>query len=350
MKKATKILSFAVILLSFITVSAQNTATTSGNWDDCATWGNPSSIIQNITDTKTINNGITVAQNTAWSTNNIIFIGNGAVTFASSTNAVDFVTDLGDDKTCANPIISTLTCSSGTTTGALTSNVAASGVSRTVSYSGGNGSIYPAGSPIASTGVTGLVATLRAGTLTTSTGSLIFDITGTPSTFGTASFTINFAGKSCSFSIGVAAVIIFDQNDSNCTFNAANGWAFTGNWTGRTGFEGGPGSCWIQGDAVNNSSVGTGMAYKTFATTIGRKYTVTIGGFQNGIVNVYDIATVYAGSATSGTALGTVNITATTTYTITFVATATSSTIKFVEAGSSSYNSDIYVTSVKVSS
>jgi hypothetical protein len=36
-------------------ISAQNTASTSGNWDNCTTWGNPASIIQNITDTKTIN-------------------------------------------------------------------------------------------------------------------------------------------------------------------------------------------------------------------------------------------------------------------------------------------------------
>ena len=63
----------------------------------------------------------------------------------------------------------------------------------TVHYTGGGvGGSYPAGKPIASTGVEGLTARLRAGTISSASGDLIFDVTGTPSSDGYASFDIRF--------------------------------------------------------------------------------------------------------------------------------------------------------------
>lgn len=71
----------------------------------------------------------------------------------------------------------------------------------TVPYTGGNGTGYSAGTSIASTGVTGLTATLQAGTLATGDGNLTYNITGTASTRGFASFAISFGGQSCTMVI-----------------------------------------------------------------------------------------------------------------------------------------------------
>mgnify|MGYP003602465529 FL=1 len=68
---------------------------------------------------------------------------------------------------------------------------------------------YSAGTPIVSTGVTGLTATLNAGTLATGAGNFIFTITGTPDPFvsaattATATFPFTFDGKSCSFTVTI---------------------------------------------------------------------------------------------------------------------------------------------------
>lgn len=73
-----------------------------------------------------------------------------------------------------------------------------------IPYSGGNGGSYPAGSPILSTGITGLTATLQYGDLEYGVGQLIYSITGTPSDSSpnTAEFAIDFFGQSCSATVG----------------------------------------------------------------------------------------------------------------------------------------------------
>lgn len=98
--------------------------------------------------------------------------------------------------------ITGLDCSSATSSGNVTVGLPAS-VTTDVPYTGGNGIAYPTGSPIASTGVTGLTATLQAGTLATGAGNFTYDITGTPASTGTASFAIDFDGQSCSLDITV---------------------------------------------------------------------------------------------------------------------------------------------------
>jgi len=75
----------------------------------------------------------------------------------------------------------------------------------TVPYTGGNGAAYDAGEAVASTGVTGLTATLAGGTLATGAGSAVFTLTGTPATEGTAVFEISVGGRSCSLSLPVKA-------------------------------------------------------------------------------------------------------------------------------------------------
>ncbi|CAA7387596.1 FISUMP domain-containing protein [Chryseobacterium fistulae] len=96
-----------------------------------------------------------------------------------------------------NPIVTALNCSGATVTGTLTQGAAASGVSVQVPYTGGNGEAYSAGTAIPSTGVTGLTATLQAGTLANGNGTLTYTISGTPATSGTAHFAISFGGQSC---------------------------------------------------------------------------------------------------------------------------------------------------------
>ena len=106
--------------------------------------------------------------------------------------------------------ITTLNCAGATTTGTLTSGTAASGVSSSVPYTGGNGGSYAA-QTVTSTGVTGLTATLAAGNFATGAGTLTYNITGTPSGAGTASFAINIGGRSCTLTRTVAAAIMFSK-------------------------------------------------------------------------------------------------------------------------------------------
>jgi hypothetical protein len=92
--------------------------------------------------------------------------------------------------------ITTLSCGTATNTGTLIAGTAASGVSSAVPYTGGNGGTHN-GQTVTSTGVTGLTATLAAGTFAIGAGNLLFSITGTPSTSGTVSFALNIGGQTC---------------------------------------------------------------------------------------------------------------------------------------------------------
>jgi hypothetical protein len=75
-----------------------------------------------------------------------------------------------------------------------------------VPYTGGNsGGYYPV--EILSSGVTGLKATLKVGLdgvdFISNSGNIVYNITGTPSSKGTASFAITFGGQSCTISTAV---------------------------------------------------------------------------------------------------------------------------------------------------
>ena len=95
--------------------------------------------------------------------------------------------------------ISQLNCASATNQGTLTAGQPAAGVSTIIPYSGGNGGVFNAIS-VNSNGVTGLTATLAAGSFNNGTGNLTFTITGIPSGVGTANFSISVGGQNCSFS------------------------------------------------------------------------------------------------------------------------------------------------------
>ncbi|MFN6038155.1 MAG: hypothetical protein ACK452_06790 [Bacteroidota bacterium] len=101
--------------------------------------------------------------------------------------------------------IGALNCGSSVVTGNLISGQAASNVSVSVPYTGGNGS-YHSGQTVSSTGITGLTATLSAGNFANGSGLLVYNITGTPSTNGNASFALNIGGQSCTLSVSVVTL------------------------------------------------------------------------------------------------------------------------------------------------
>jgi hypothetical protein len=65
-----------------------------------------------------------------------------------------------------------------------------------VPYTGGNGGTHT-GQTVTSTGVTGLTATLAAGTFANGAGNLTYIITGTPASSGAANFALNIGAQTC---------------------------------------------------------------------------------------------------------------------------------------------------------
>jgi uncharacterized protein (TIGR02145 family) len=137
--------------------------------------------------------------------------GNGTLEYTitgtpSTTGNASFALSIGE-RTCTltrvvNQFmgsISALNCNFTTSSGILVAGVAASGVSSSIPYTGGNGGSF-IGQTVSSTGATGLTATLASGTFANGSGSLTYTITGTPSGSGTASFALSIGGRNCTLS------------------------------------------------------------------------------------------------------------------------------------------------------
>ena len=105
-------------------------------------------------------------------------------------------------KTSSDVSISGFDCAGVKIVGTLTKDKAASNVTATLTYTGGNGKTYLTKSHT-STGVSGLSATLQAGTLANGEGILVYTISGTPTSAGTANFAIALGGKSCTITLAV---------------------------------------------------------------------------------------------------------------------------------------------------
>ena len=89
-----------------------------------------------------------------------------------------------------------MNCAGAVHTGTLTQGTAASSVSSSVPYTGGNGGSH-SGQTVTSTGITGLTATLQPGSFVSGGANLVYTITGTPVGCGTASFVLNIGGQTC---------------------------------------------------------------------------------------------------------------------------------------------------------
>jgi uncharacterized protein (TIGR02145 family) len=106
------------------------------------------------------------------------------------------------EMSCRKGIISSLTCGGAVMAGTLSAGTIANGVSVQIPYSGGNGGPQ-SGQMVTSTGVLGLTATLAAGNFAMGAGSLIYAISGTPATPGTANFALSIGGQNCMLSLTV---------------------------------------------------------------------------------------------------------------------------------------------------
>jgi uncharacterized protein (TIGR02145 family) len=110
--------------------------------------------------------------------------------------------------------ISGLNCGAGVLSGILINGQAASNVSVSIPYTGGNGGAH-LGQSVSSTGVSGLTATLSRGSFESGAGNLTYNITGTPGSTGTASFALNIGGQSCTLSASVS--VLGTITTINCT-------------------------------------------------------------------------------------------------------------------------------------
>ncbi len=110
-------------------------------------------------------------------------------------------------------LITGFDCSGIKIFGTLKKQKSASNIKVLIAYSGGNGKTYLSKSHN-STGVFGLTAKLDAGTLANGEGLLTYTISGTPSSAGSASFTISLGGKSCIVNLKVE-----DYKDLISNFN-----------------------------------------------------------------------------------------------------------------------------------
>jgi len=100
--------------------------------------------------------------------------------------------------------ITAFNCADTIHSGTLYKTILTTGFSSSITYAGGNGGVYAA-QTIASTGVTGLTATLAAGTLNSGNGRLTLTISGTPTSEGIASFTLVIGSETCTLQRTVLA-------------------------------------------------------------------------------------------------------------------------------------------------
>lgn len=130
----------------------------------------------------------------------------GLMVFNTTTNKVNIFVGAGWDElntTATYGSIATIDCAGSTNAGTINLGTEASGVTSTISYTGGNGLAHN-GQVVTSTGVTGLTATLTAGSFASGNGTLVYTITGTPATGGTANFALSIGGQSCALQIDVS--------------------------------------------------------------------------------------------------------------------------------------------------
>ncbi len=122
---------------------------------------------------------------------------------------------------CLQWQISALSCGASTNNWTLTAGIPASSASMSIPYTGWNGGSYPS-QIISSAWVTGLTASLSAGTLANGAGSATYNITWTPATSWTASFNLILWGQSCTVSQTVSSPPVISctpwMNDVTITF------------------------------------------------------------------------------------------------------------------------------------
>jgi uncharacterized protein (TIGR02145 family) len=102
-------------------------------------------------------------------------------------------------------VVTSIDCASIQLTGLLKKGEVANSVSFELFYKGGNGETFSSQS-INSTGVIGLTAKLSSGVLENGVGSVIYSVTGTPTSSGPANFAIALGGENCTVTVNVEDV------------------------------------------------------------------------------------------------------------------------------------------------
>jgi len=150
----------------------------------------------------------------------IVSPANGLAIFNTDAGCLNYYFSGSWNELCGSPVgsINSLNCGSANQTGTLTSGTAASGVSSSIPYSGGNGGTHN-GQTVNSSGVSGLTATLTAGNFASGNGNLTYSISGTPATSGTADFALSIGGQTCTLSLTVNAPPTFPAGMVHCTAN-----------------------------------------------------------------------------------------------------------------------------------
>ncbi len=89
-----------ILLFNVATLISQHNSTSAGNWNDCATWGNPGSISNAITTIHNLNNNVTLPINYIGGSQRINLSSSGRATFANSASRIDFNTSQADVNCC----------------------------------------------------------------------------------------------------------------------------------------------------------------------------------------------------------------------------------------------------------
>jgi uncharacterized protein (TIGR02145 family) len=250
---------------------------------------------------------------TATLSSGILANGSGSLSFAISgtpatSGTASFALTIGG-QSCTFTVLaappaaalSALNCTSGATTGSLTINTPASGVTKTIPYTGGNGGTYST-QAVPSTGVLGLTANLSGGTLAVGAGNLVYTITGTPASSGTANFAITIGGQSCTFSITVAYSLpaLYPMGSVFCASGPTVIVDVTNPATGKTWMDRNLGASQVATSSTNSAAYGDlyqwgrradGHQCRTSATTLTLSSTdqPANGNFIKGLIpNPYD--------------------------------------------------------------
>lgn len=220
-------------------------------------------------------------------------VGSGTASFSLNIGGQTGILTVAVSSSAAG-VISSLVTGSAVITGSLTNGVAASGVSASIPYTGGNGGAH-GGQTVTSTGITGLTATLSAGVFASGSGTLTYQIIGTPSGAGSASFALSIGGQSAALSVtvlpvGAGTIAVLDIGNATVTGTLVTGQSATG-VSASVPYTGGDGGA-HNGQTVTSTGI-TGLTANLAA-----------GNFNSGSgILAYTITGVPAGAGTASFAL-----------------------------------------------